>query len=136
MLVSYIYHLDERPTMNLIEQLEKFCSKAIIPPKAKRELLLLIEQHKSEAVEPVAYTDSDNNYLEWTIEALCEKAVCSKNDAIPLYTSPQPDHTKLIGELVEALESFDIFDDIVDLYRLKKNIDLDALLTKAREAIK
>ena len=50
----------------------------------------LIEQHKSEAVEPVAYTDSDNNYLEWTIEALCEKAVCSKNDAIPLYAAPQP----------------------------------------------
>ena len=118
--------------MNLIEQLNDLCTEyegGALALSVVTDLRAIIEQAKREAVEPIAYTDSDNNYLEWTIEALCEKAVCSKNDAIPLYTAPQPDHTKLIGELVRALDRYSGCTG-------RLSDEINALLTKAREAIK
>ena len=49
------------------------------------------EAYKAEntAQEPVAYTDKYRNFLEWDIKDLCDKAVCKKHEAIPLY-SAQP----------------------------------------------
>lgn len=154
--------------MNIIEQLEALPRWwALIDGKSKLVLDAyavgaIIEQEKREAVEPVAI---DSGYIEGTAERL--RLICSKlgigapesNEELMLCQfslfglirgkidaiyKTQPDHTKLIGELVGVLEraqnGFKWFvnehPDDVDEDDIKLQLDIDALLTKAREAIK
>ena len=172
--------------MNLIEQLNDLCTKYEDSYSSayfmEEDLRAIIEQHKSEAVEPVAVLALKNTELSNRVDVLEDLlssayAIANRNGenthwgrfsgqlhvnginpvtaktfkiltSDPEYTTQQPDNTKLIGELVEALENAKPAVGVASDYYYDKPImtlsnkynkmltDINALLTKAREAIK
>lgn len=130
--------------MNLIEQLNDLCTEyegGALALSVVTDLRAILEQHKSEAVEPVAVPAG---YKLLPIEPTEDmKRAYTDKYGFPSYgagheyrfmvkeapEAPQPDHTKLIGELVRALDRYSGCTG-------RLSDEINALLTKARESIR
>lgn len=129
--------------MNLIEQIEKLLVNDYGRVyELRKDLRAIIEQAKREAAEPVAWCIDDGHIKKfWAVKPSDDDFMLAKRFnwlAYPVYTSPQPDHTKLIGELVKALEIADELIGVEPCERVAQETadgqrTIRALLTKARE---
>ena len=145
--------------MNLIEQLEKLPRVEMEVQGCKFKIILdadlraIIERAKLEAVEPVAVPEGYKLVpIEPTEKMLDQIALVDSFSYEALRVrykamlsaapeDPQPDHTKLIGELVSELsraqEALEYYEDCTGIrHDNGVQFTIGGVLTKSREAIK
>ena len=101
--------LDDKTYFQMCKDASFACSKALEQPAQEPVLYIdqsglagielswyskgyddgMTEANKQTTQEPVAWIDEYKMFLEWDKETLCDKAVCKKHEAIPLYTHPK-----------------------------------------------
>lgn len=126
----------------LIEKLERLCMRAMITCTKPAEFAKvnvtnirhLIEEHKWESSEPVG----DFEIVDGLFIFYPYQDKCPNTDYLHgyLYTSPQPSHTQLIGELVQVLDDVGAWINTLPAgtkSATAKGLMIDALLAKAKE---